>query len=972
MNQLLLVTLCSLGLSIQGAELAVKASDLPRVPATPPERAVATCAVRPGFHLEQMAAEPMVMSPVAFAFDEHARLFVIEMRDYSERRDERLGGVKLLEDTDGDGKFDKATLFAADLPWPTGITCWDGGVYVIASPDLLYLKDTDGDGKADIRRVMFTGFGNLAPKLNVQALANSLTWGLDNRIHGALGGNPSIITNLGRTDMRPLELRGKDFSFDPRTGDFRAESGGGQYGMAFDDVGRKFACSNSRHLMQIMYDERAASRSTHALPPAATDIAVDGAAAEVFRRSPDEPWRVIRTRWRVAGLATGPIEGGGRSSGYFTGATGVSIYRGDAWPEEFRGDVFIADCGSNLIHRKKLRESGVALRGERAADEQKIEFIASTDNWFRPVQMGNAPDGNLWFADMYREVIEHPWSLPPALKQLIDLNSGNDRGRIYRVVKDGYAAPTTNKWRAFTAKPSSKEMVALLEHPNGWHRDTAARLLYQRQDGEAWPLLVSLLNTSKFPTARLQALWTLKGLGRLADPEVRKAMGDLDENVRIGGLRVAREMYTRAPDEITRALAVRGADASPRVRYELDWTVGMLDLPGKDVPLLASAIRASDDWERQALLASLGGAAYRVTATMLTNGSMQHAFVRDLLRLNGTRNRTEEVTALMRQLEKSPDHIACRGYAALGEGMQRAGGTLAKADGEGRLRGRIEKELAAKGSPDRGEWIELAGFYGEASLGPVLKSLMVDGAAGESVAALKALARLRAPDFATGVISAWSKLSPEARAAAVGILSARAEDANALLKGVEQGTVNRRDLSPTDMAALRGHRDAGVRRRAEKLFPKPPPRDAVVAEYLPALDVKGDATRGREIFRQRCANCHRLQQEGAVLGPDLAAARSGGKEKLLVNILDPSREITVGFASVAIETKGDESLSGLIGSENAASVTLRVAGGTERVLPRTEIRSLTGMNQSLMPEGLEAGLTKEQFADLLEFVFTAK
>jgi len=199
------------------AELRVEDKDLPRVPATAPTNAVSTIQIRDGFRIELVASEPLIVSPVAIAFDEYGRLFVAEMRDYSERRDEKLGRIKLLEDTDGNGRFDHATIYAEGLAWPTAVICYDGGIFVGASPDILYLKDTNGDGVADVRKVVFTGFGNATPKLNVQQLLNSFTWGLDNRIHGALGGNPSVVTNLMQPGAKPLELRGRDFSFDPRT-----------------------------------------------------------------------------------------------------------------------------------------------------------------------------------------------------------------------------------------------------------------------------------------------------------------------------------------------------------------------------------------------------------------------------------------------------------------------------------------------------------------------------------------------------------------------------------------------------------------------------------------------------------------------------------------------------------------------------------------------------------------------------------
>lgn len=649
-------------LSVRAAEPVVTPDQLPRPQPVAPAEAVGTCQLRPGFHLELIASEPLVMDPVAMAFDEDARLFVVEMRDYSERRDDRLGRVKLLTDTNGDGRPDHATIFAKDLPWPTALTCWDGGVFVIASPDLLYLKDTDGDGAADRREVVATGFAKLAPKLNVQALPNHLQWGPDQRIHGALGGNAS---RLERPGSPALELRGHDFSFDPRTRDFRAETGGGQWGMTFDDRGRKFVCTNSRHLMHVRYDARFASDLP--LPAPAVDIAVDGPQAPVFRLSPDEPWRVLRTQWRVSGTVKGVVEGGGRPSGYFTSACGVTIYRGDAWPAEFRGNAFIADCGSNLIHRKVISGSGAKLNAARGPGEEKQEFLASRDNWFRPVAFANAPDGNLWFCDMYREIVEHPWSLPASLKQHLDLNSGNDRGRIYRITAESATARPMPKLSA----ASTPELIKLLEHPNGWHRDTAARLLHAKSE-----------------------------------------------------------------------------------------------------PVAANAIAA-----------------------------------------------------------------------------------LARA-------------------------------------------------------------RTPAPPAMEDLIVTKPRTSTPAPA-------------------------------PVSVAT---------------------DRKEAWALYLPAMARKGNAELGRAIFETRCAMCHRFGGKGQTVGPDLDASRQAGREKLLGNILEPSREITAGYPLADVHLKDGTSVSGILANESAAGVLLRLAGGSDYPIKRADIKKLERSERSLMPEGIEAGISVEQMSDLLEFL----
>ena len=499
---------------VAAAEPTVKPEDLPRVPPTEPADAIKKFSVRPGFHVELAAAEPEVIDPIACCFDEDGRMYVVEMRDYSERREERLGRIRMLEDTDGDGRYEKSTVFIENLAWPTAVFYYNGGILVGATPDIIYAKDTNGDGVADEKKTLFTGFGATQEKLNVQGLFNNFQWGLDNRIHGCSGTNGGMVSAANANRNHAFDVRGKGFVIDPRDWSLATENGGGQYGLSFDHVGRLFTCSNSVHIETFMYDARYAARNPYAtLPDPRICPAVDGPAAEVFRTSPEEPWRVIRTRWRVAGIVPGMIEGGGRSAGYFTGATGATIYKGDAFGPDYVGDAFVGDAGGNLVHHKRVRPGpdGIEPVAERPADEKTREFLASSDNWFRPVDFANTPDGTLFVCDMYRETIEHPWSIPPQIKQYLDLNSGNDRGRIWRIAPDGFTPRKPPK----LSKATTAELVALLEHPNGWHRETAARLLFERQDKSAGDMLTKLTRESKSPLARMHALYALEGLGLL-------------------------------------------------------------------------------------------------------------------------------------------------------------------------------------------------------------------------------------------------------------------------------------------------------------------------------------------------------------------------------------------------------------------------------------------------------------------------
>jgi len=972
----------SLSLAVLAAPPELTREDLSRIPPTELKDVQKTFQLKPGFELQVAAAEPNVYDPIEICFDENGRMFVVEMRDYSEMRDvtPHLGRIRLLEDKDSDGVFETATVYADDLPWPTGVICYGGGIYVAATPDLLYFKDTNGDGKADIRKTVFTGFGVEKDRLNVQALVNCLRWGLDNRIHGQTAGNGGSVRREEDTNAAPLNLNGRDFYFDPRNHEMTTEAGGGQYGMAFDDYGRRFVCSNSRHIMTFMYDSRYADRNRfYHMPAPLVDIPADGPAAEVFRTSPEEAWRVIRTKWRVTGVVQGIIEGGGRSSGYFTSATGISIYRGNAWLDEYRGDSFIADVGSNLLHRKKVRPQGVELVAERPADEQKVEFLTSKDLWFRPVELVNAPDGCLYLCDMYREVIEHPWSLPENIKKLIDLNAGNDRGRIYRIAPTGFKASKPPQ----LGKATTAELVAALEHKNAWHRETASRLLFERQDQQAVRLLVKVQTSSKSALGRLHALYALDGLGALKEANVLSALNDAVAAVREHGVKQAERFIVKgvAPKSLWPRLQELAKDSGANVRYQLAFTLG--ELTGTErLAALADLARSDADsrWAQAAILSSLAEGAGELFTTLSADQAFRNAkagqeFLRQLISLVAAQGRREAVARALDFLNQVNDATLKFTMAqALGDGLQRAGHRLA--DGGGPAQDVLALAAATATKAERPEAERVAAIrllshrtYGEA--GELLFGLL-DQKEPQPVqlAALSTLARFTDTQVGSKLTALWSAFTPRLQAEALPVLLARPERAEALLKAIEAGNIRANVLDTTQTKMLQTYRDPKVRQLAGKVLATATTssKQPIIDGYAASLTMNGDVARGRKIYQERCISCHRAGGGGFVLGPDLITVKTTGKEKLLTNIVDPNREVRPEFAAFTIETKDDESYVGLVVNQTSAAVTLRQAYGKEDVIPRASITKIQSHGLSVMPEGLEQNLATQDMADLLEYV----
>lgn len=869
----------------------VSADEFPRTAPTEPDKALATFEIAPGFKLTLAAHEPAVLDPIAMAFDEKGRAYVLEMVGYSERRDDEVCQVRLLTDADHDGVFEKSVVFKNKLKWPTAILCYKGGVFVGATPDLYYFKDTDGDGVCDEEHTVFTGFGEGNPRLNMQALFNSLRWGPDNRIWGQTAGNGGTVTKPGDPNFTPVSVRGADFSFDPETLDFRQENGTAQYGMAFDSLGRRFVCANSRHLIWVAYERQQVKPNPwFSLPAPLVDIPADGPAPTVHRISPDEPWRIVRTRWRVSGVVKGIVEGGGRVSGFLVAATGVHLYWGDAYPPEFRHNSFTGDVGSNLIHRKIVKTEPSSLQpvAVRPDPEEKTEFLRSNDYWFRPTSITTGPDGCLYVTDMYREVIEHPWSLPEPIKKHLDLNSGNDRGRIYRIAPEGFRSPAIPDLGML----SDAELVTLTQHPNDWHRTTARRLLYER--GKPVDPVPAV---SPFPAL-------LASETPLLD-QIPSAGGDR-------WMEAAVLNSLRTPGDL--AAAWKAASTSPTTfRAQLAGMIGRTN----DTALLAIV---TDD-----LAAGKPDAGMVELLTSLRDG---------LLRSKGD----------WRGLAASPR------WSSLTE---KASALITDTAATGSARVAAVRILALVPAADSQSRLQavLAGDTAD----PVLSAALVG-----------AIADL---DF---LIARFASLESSARDELGGRILGNAKSSTAFLEAIRSGKVTL-DVAPASLIEnLRRHADEGVQKLAAEVLPPVVKRSDVIAGYQSALQRKGDPAKGKTVFMKACFACHKSHEgEGMQIGPPIASFASAGAETLLGNILDPNREVAPLYQAYTYELTDGSVATGFIASENSAEITLRMPGGIDKTFPRSQVASMKGLGQSLMPEGIEAMVTIEEMADLLAYLLSS-
>lgn len=909
--------------------------------------------------IELVAAEPEVVDPVAIRFDEQGRLWVAEMRDYPTGPTpdgKQQSRIRLLEDRDGDGRYEKASIFADGRSFVTGLQPWRGGVIVTESGKVSYLKDNDGDGKADQDETWFTGF----IEGNTQLRANHPRLALDNFVYIANGLRGGSVIDHRSDDKTPIPINGMDFRFNPLGGRAEAVSGVGQFGMAFDDWGNRFICSNRNPVRHVVIEDRYLKANPQvSIAAVANDVAAFGEQSRVFP---------LTRAWTTSNL----------HAGQFTAACGVFVYRGDALPREYRGNAFTCDPTGNLVHREIMEPRGATFTSKPAYENR--EWLASTDEWFRPVSMELGPDGALYVVDMYRAVIEHPEFMPDELKNRPDLRLGDDRGRIYRITAKNWQPTDRPKTLAAADKP---QLVAALASDNAWQRETAQRLLLEQ--GEDGSNIASLLKSDASPAAQAHALRF-----QPAEAELIGLLQSKHPQVRRQALLVAEAKLKDSPalrNQVQNCLS--DDDASVRFQALLSLALHQQH----EVPRLAEALKPADfenPWTRSAIELAAGAQAGDLLAALLAKSSAAdepagaRALYAGLAHRAVVLGKLPAAQRIVGDIARATsDRTSDRRLAlVLIEAVARAGksqgislASTATDDSAKTFMEKLSQQSADiarddnRAAAERTEAIALLAHFAD-SADTLTTIIRAEPDQTLRQAAVTALAQQPNQEVWRELLEGVGGMTPAVRRSILEAAIGPAARASLLLDAIEAGHLKPAELDLLQANRLRQHRDTAVRERAKKLLDAGTPTDRVAAleQYQAALQLTGDAIRGRAIFEKNCSTCHRVGDVGVNVAPDISDTRTKTPAQLLADIVQPNRAIDNNYIAYNVLLADGTNTTGILTTESTTSITLKQPGDKTIVVARDDIEELRSSGVSLMPEGLEKNIDLQAMADLLAYL----
>lgn len=973
-----------------------------------PEESIRQMKFPKGLMVELVASEPQVIDPVAIAFDEDLKLWVVEMRDYPNgpaEGEKPKSRIKVLLDKDNDGHYETAHTFADELLFATGLQPWKGGVIVTLAGEVAWLKDTDGDFKADIRETWFTGFSQDNPQLR----ANHPTFGPDNWIYianGLRGGKVIAVKKEWAKDAEPVDISGKDFRFDPISGKYEAITGTGQFGLTFDRLGNRFICSNRNPCMQVVIEDRYLKRNPFlAVKRPLHDVSPAGEASKIFP---------ISRAWTTSNL----------HAGQFTAACGVTFHDGMGLPIGFRNSVYVCDPTGNLVHRAVPDSSSVLVTSKPG--RKGVEFLASPDEWFRPVNLANGPDGALYIVDMYRAVIEHPQWVPVELKNRKDMLFGNDLGRIYRIVE-----PDRRSQHAFDLTPQTvavKNVGTYLRNAghDPWRAEVSRRLLIESDAADLSKRLLSEAvgldpeaARNGISSSQLSACLAVAGSLDTLTPELLIELFRLEAARR--EVAPSPELVGPGPVALNTAVAVSErflamhADLrlrvaalihSPIVRFRVALALGETRVDDDVLSILAEIafLDAASEPHRMAVLSSVSGSERKLLEQIWAQVESEKAWGKpgmrelagDVARVIGARKKPEEI-ADVRQLiaasvELAPranvegDELARRRFEmAAFRGLVSAGGHRSidlvgqppqETVRSMRLLFSSAAWLARNEETDREvrlESLETIGT-GDAQVQEqtsTLKQLFKETTDSElRSAALEGLARMRQSDLGTTLLEAWPQAGPTMRRELLNAFMATPMAAEVLAQEVLDERIAAADLTPAHRTRLFRVLKGEILTALQKALAEAAPEDRreVVSRYQSSLGLTGDPENGRKLFEKHCAVCHRIGEIGVNVAPDISDSRTKTPAQLLEAILDPNRAVDANYFGYSLIMNDGKVYSGIIAAETANSVTLKLQEGKAITVLRSDIDELRNTGLSLMPVGQEKNFDPQQMADLISFI----
>ncbi|WP_373513092.1 PVC-type heme-binding CxxCH protein [Persicitalea sp.] len=950
------------------------------------QKALESFQLEPGLRIELIAAEPLVVDPVALAFDENYQMYVVEDRGYPDPAEggapDRLGRVALLTDTDGDGKYDHRSEFVTGLTYPNGLLPWKGGVFVTCAPDIYYFKDTNGDGVADVKQVVLTGFSD---SRTGQLRVSHPTLGPDGMVYVTSGLNSGEVRSPLHPSRSAVAYSPADGRFDPETFAFETTGGRSQFGLTFDAFGRRFGCSNRHPVQQIVLEPQQLRRNPNLL---FTETIQDVSRAEAEA-----------TVHPISGAITSadfiPKLMGLSHTGTFTAASGVMVYNGSGLTAAHQGNAFICESAQNLVQRQVVRPAGVSFQSA-PADEGR-EFLASTDEWFRPVFLQHGPEGALYLADMHRKVIDHPSYVPEEARPRLDFESGKTDGRIYRIVREDFIDKTLSYGQK-TAFDSPVKLVQALQSPEEWERRTAHRLLLEQRNPSAISLLKKVVADAKFPESRGLALWLLWGSEDLDAATLRRALTDKETGVREQAVTLAGALAKTQP-ELLPLLTATAADPAMRVRFNGALALGSLAGEGV-VPALAkiAAKDGGDRWARAAVLSGIGDRLPEFLQEFRRQPQPDpvafSAVMQDLGQLFGNGAALADCRALLKEMLTAKGDYEWRIATMLGlaEGVSRRAASesaspkkllailgddpaVPEKQSLSHFIAQTSRRAADPGlsARSRGTAAALLGYTDYGQSHQTLQELTDARHPPElQLAAIVALTRLGDARGATFLTQKdiWSHYTPQVKSAVVAAMVSKPAFTEVLFAAIRRGVIGAAEITSMDRQRLMKSKDPKISTSAEELFRELEGggRMKIYQDYKTILSQTADAGAGKVVFERSCSACHTYAGKGGQVGPDLTGVRNQPADALLLHILVPNYEVLPAYQAIAVETNDGRSLSGWLLAETDNGLTLKTAFGTEEAVLRKNIKTLSNSGLSLMPEGLEQTMTRDELAELIAFL----